>query len=409
MPTRAEQLALTDPDYKLPSPNMLGVGRGAEGTQQGQRRGHRGAAGRLRAVRGGCRGHRVHPWPDRHAIRDRARPGGQGRADHRAVPQHRLLGEVTGRADHQPDPGQERGRHRGAQQRPGKRRARRRAAIPDGVVRSSSADRGARQGHRRRLRGGQPGQDAAHPDRWCHRRRQVVMPQLAARVVADAGHAGRGAAAAGRPETCRADFVRRHPAPGHADRHEPQEGRRCARLGGPRDGHALRRPGGRRRTPHRRLQPQGPLRGDQAASRQRAGDPSVPVFARRGRRAGRPDDGRAPRCRGRDRPDHAAGPRRRHPPGAGHPAAERRRGDRSDQGERAVAAGVRHVVARRLPGHPRPAGCREADRPGRRAVPADGRVQADPAAGRLGDRVGDQRHGQVLQEPARAGVPVRTC
>jgi len=26
MPTRAEQLALTDPDYKLPSPNMLGAG-----------------------------------------------------------------------------------------------------------------------------------------------------------------------------------------------------------------------------------------------------------------------------------------------------------------------------------------------------------------------------------------------
>ena len=33
----------------------------------------------------------------------------------------------------------------------------------------------------------------------------------------------------------------------------------------------------------------------------------------------------------------------------------------------------------RLAGHPRPAGRREARRPGRRAVPADGRQQADPA------------------------------
>ena len=49
-----------------------------------------------------------------------------------------------------------------------------------------------------------------------------------------------------------------------------------------------------------------------------------------------------------------------------------RRRHRADQDERAVPAGVRHVVAHRLAGHPRPAGRREADRHGRRAVPADG-------------------------------------
>ena len=41
-----------------------------------------------------------------------------------------------------------------------------------------------------------------------------------------------------------------------------------------------------------------------------------------------------------------------------------RRGDRPDQGERAVAAGVRDLVAGRLAGHPRPARRGEAGRPG---------------------------------------------
>ena len=91
---------------------------------------------------------------------------------------------------------------------------------------------------------------------------------------------------------------------------------------------------------------------------------AVPLPAGDRRRARRPDDGRAARRRGRRRPDHPAGPGRRHPPGAGHPAALGRRGHRPDQGQRAVAAGVRDVVARRQPGHPRPAGRREAGRPG---------------------------------------------
>ena len=70
------------------------------------------------------------------------------------------------------------------------------------------------------------------------------------------------------------------------------------------------------------------------------------------------------RRRGRRRPDHPAGPGGRHPPRARHPASVGRRGHRPDQGQRAVAAGVRDLVAGRQPGHPRPAGRREAGRPG---------------------------------------------
>ena len=54
-------------------------------------------------------------------------------------------------------------------------------------------------------------------------------------------------------------------------------------------------------------------------------------------------------------------------------------------------AGVRDLVAGRQPGHPRPAGRGEAGRPGRRAVPADGRQQAGADAGRLGHRGRDPR------------------
>ena len=66
-----------------------------------------------------------------------------------------------------------------------------------------------------------------------------------------------------------------------------------------------------------------------------------------------------------------------------------RRRDRPDQGQRAVPAGLRDLQPRRHPGHPRPARRREAGRPGRRAVPADGREQADAHPGRVGDRARD--------------------
>ena len=76
----------------------------------------------------------------------------------------------------------------------------------------------------------------------------------------------------------------------------------------------------------------------------------------------------------------------------------------SDQDQRAVPAGVRHVVADRQPGHPRPAGRREADRHGRRAVHPDGRQQADPAAGRVHHRRRDPRGRAGMQGPGRARV-----
>ena len=61
-----------------------------------------------------------------------------------------------------------------------------------------------------------------------------------------------------------------------------------------------------------------------------------------------------------------------------------------------------------LPGHPGPAGRGEAGRPGRRAVPADGRVQADPAAERVRVGEGDPRHRRALQEAGRARSTART-
>ena len=63
---------------------------------------------------------------------------------------------------------------------------------------------------------------------------------------------------------------------------------------------------------------------------------------------------------------------------------EHGRGDRPDQGQRAQPAGVRDLVDDRLAGDLGPAGCGEAGRPGRRAVPADGAEQADPDPGRRG-------------------------
>ena len=81
-----------------------------------------------------------------------------------------------------------------------------------------------------------------------------------------------------------------------------------------------------------------------------------------------------------------------------------RRGHRPDQDQRAVPAGVRHVVADRLAGHPRPARRGEADRHGRRAVPADGRGQAGPHAGRLRRRRRDLLGRRVHQGPGRADL-----
>ena len=59
------------------------------------------------------------------------------------------------------------------------------------------------------------------------------------------------------------------------------------------------------------------------------------------------------------------------------------------------------------PGHPRPARRREADRQGRRAVPADGREQAHPHAGRLRHRGRGRGRRPALQGPDGARLPGR--
>ena len=86
----------------------------------------------------------------------------------------------------------------------------------------------------------------------------------------------------------------------------------------------------------------------------------------------------------------------------------RRRRDRPDQGQRAVPAGVRDLVAGRQPGHPRPAGRGEAGRPGRRAVPADGRAQAGAHPGRVGDRGRDPRRSSTTARSSSSRPTART-
>ena len=176
LPTRAEQLAITGwpattscrrPTCSKPAPRPKTRSKANDEVIAA-------LPGRLRAVRRGRRGHRLHPRPDGHPVRGRAGPRREGRADHPAVPQHRLRGEVAGRADPQPDPGQERGRRRDPQHRPGGRGARRRAALAGRHLRPPPDGGRARQGHRGRVRRRQPGEDAAHPHRRRDRRRQVV-------------------------------------------------------------------------------------------------------------------------------------------------------------------------------------------------------------------------------------------
>ena len=96
------------------------------------------------------------------------------------------------------------------------------------------------------------------------------LHQLDDHLDPDALHARRGADDHGRPQAGRAHRLRGHPAPDHADHHQPEEGRRGAAVGRARDGHALRRPGQLRLPAHRRLQQGGPGRQGQAAAGQRA-------------------------------------------------------------------------------------------------------------------------------------------
>ena len=73
-----------------------------------------------------------------------------------------------------------------------------------------------------------------------------------------------------------------------------------------------------------------------------------------------------------------------------------------------VAARLRDLVAGRQPGHPGPAGRREARRAGRRSVPADGRLQAGARAGLVGDRGRDPPGGPARASPSSSPTTART-
>ena len=88
-----------------------------------------------------------------------------------------------------PDPRQVRDRHRDPQRRQGDRHPRRRAALRQRPQRPPPDGGRARQGRRGRLRGRQPGEDAAPAGRRRHRLRQVELRQLDDHLAADAGHA----------------------------------------------------------------------------------------------------------------------------------------------------------------------------------------------------------------------------
>ena len=124
---------------------------GAQGPLEGQRRRRRPAHPGDGGVRHRRAGHRLHPGPDRHPLRGRARPRGQGREGHRALQEHRVRRGLGRRAHPQPDPGQVRDRHRDPERRQGDRLARRRAPVehrplrppPDGGRASARTSRAA--------------------------------------------------------------------------------------------------------------------------------------------------------------------------------------------------------------------------------------------------------------------------
>src|SRR6202020_622078 len=227
------------------------------------------------------------------------------------------------------------------------------------------------------------------------------MPHLlVAGLAAHEVHTGRGQDDPDRPEDGGTDALRGHSAPDHADHHPAEESGGGAGVAGRGDGTALPGHAGIPGAPYRRLQREGAQRRDHRAAGQPARVPALPVCRGDRRRARRLDDDRASRRRGRHRADHPEGPCRRHSPGVGHSAPLRRRGDRLDQDQRDIAAGVRHGVAHRQPGDPGSGRRRKVDRHGRRSVLADGFEQAAAAAGCLHHRRGDPRRRHCVQGPS---------
>ncbi len=294
LPQRVEQLALAgDITYTLPDNALLEPGSPHKTRSAANDRVVESLTRRPRAVRHRRAGHRLHPRPDGHPLRGRARPRHQGRAGHRPVQEHRVCRGLGRRPHPQPDPGQVRDRHRDPQRRPREGQPRRRPAQPGGPRQPAPDGHGCRQGRRGRLRHRQPRQDAPPARRRRHRRGQVELRELDDHLDPHALHARRGPHGPGGPQAGGAHGIRGDPAPHHAHHHQPQEGRRGAAVGRARDGHALRRPGAVRVQARRRLQQGGPGRQGQAAAGVGAGHPPVPLPAGHRRRARRPDDGRA--------------------------------------------------------------------------------------------------------------------
>ena len=129
------------------------AGDRAEAADQGERHRGGGAVRGARAVPGGRAGHRVQPGPDGDQVRDRARPGGQGGAGHRAEQEHLLRGQERRRADHLADPGQVRDRGGDPERGQGSRQPGRRAQVADRAVRPPPD-------------GGRPGQGRRGPGAW---------------------------------------------------------------------------------------------------------------------------------------------------------------------------------------------------------------------------------------------------
>ena len=133
-------------------------------------------------------GHRLHPRPDRHPLRGRARPGGQGREDHRAAP-------ATSPTPWPPTTSGCSPRSRAS--RPSASRCRtptaRWSASATCCAAATRATRRhplvhrAGQGHRGPLRHRQPREDAAPAGRRRHRLRQVQLRQLDAGLAAARG------------------------------------------------------------------------------------------------------------------------------------------------------------------------------------------------------------------------------
>ena len=206
-------------------------------------------------------------------------PGGEGRAGHPAVEEHRVRGEERGRADPVADPGQVRDRRGDPQHRPGDGVAGRRAPLAGRDRRPPPDDRGPGQGRRGPDRGGEPGQDAAHADRRRDRQRQVGVHQRADHLDPVPGHPRPGADDPGGPQAGGAGRLRGDPAPDHPDHHQPEEGRGRAAVGRRGDGPPLRRPGRVRVPAHGRLQQGRPGRQADPPAGQRAGLRAVPVPA----------------------------------------------------------------------------------------------------------------------------------